>query len=62
MNPTPVIVLVALILVAVLLSPQLRAYLTHIALRRFFDRYMSEPRYRVTFPSSDDSDEDRRSD
>jgi hypothetical protein len=54
MNPTPAILIAILILGLILISPQLRAYMTHIALRLFFDRYMSEPRYRVTNPRSDD--------
>jgi len=30
-----------------LCSPQVRSYLTMIALRRFFDKHMQRPRYRV---------------
>ena len=50
MSQSIALTLALLILAVVCLSPQIRAFFTEIALRRFFDRYMSEPRYRITNP------------
>lgn len=41
----------------VLLSPRARAHLERIALRRFFDRYLQNPRYRFYDPREADRDE-----
>ena len=47
MNATLAISLSVLAIGICLCSRQVRSYLTMIALRRFFDKYMQRPRYRV---------------
>jgi hypothetical protein len=48
MGLSAAIMIAALAILAVCLgSPRIRSLMAMIALRRFFDRYMSRPRYRV---------------
>ena len=55
MGPASAILLAVLVLIAICLgSRRVRTFLTMIALRRFFDRYMQRPRYRAYFPDERD--------
>ncbi len=56
MFPTPAVLITILLVGASLCVPQVRTYLTQIALRRFYERYLSRPRYRVWNPRSEKSD------
>ena len=58
MDATSAVLLSVLVIVGICLgSRRVRTYLTMIALRRFFDRYLQQPRHRVHFPDDPDQEE-----
>jgi hypothetical protein len=54
---TLIATLVVATLGILLLSPRARAHLERIALRRFYDRHLRQPRYRFYDPRDPDRDE-----